>query len=120
MICHSEGRPSLLLQICSGGAQEFGEHQVGLKGWWGGPGASRLGVGGLGQLNKAVLRVTRGGKEEGPAARQDRVTVLDAGHKFKTAGTRKSRKPIREGVKRAGDAGRTVTNLSDTLDMRQG
>lgn len=87
-------------------------------GWGGGSGAARLGVGGLGQLKKAVSRVTGGGKVA--AARQDRVMGLEAGHKFRTAGARKSRKSIREGVKRAGDAGRTGTNLSDTLDMRQG
>lgn len=115
MICHTaclrksrRGRPGLLLQVWGGLPQEFREHQVGL-GWEGGPGAARLGAGGLGQLNKAVSRVTGGGKVT--AARQDRVTLLEAGHKFKTVGTRKSRNPIREGVKSAGDAGRTNKSI---------
>lgn len=95
MICHSaclrksrRGRPGLLLPV-----QESREHQVGLRGWevgWGGSGAAGLGVGGLGQLSKAVSRVAGGGKVT--AAQQDRATVVQAGHKSKTVGRRKSRK----------------------------
>lgn len=56
----------------------------------GGSGAAGLGVGGLGQLSKAVSRVAGGGKVT--AAQQDRATVVWAGHKSKTVGRRKSRK----------------------------
>lgn len=121
MICHSaclrksgRGRPGLLLQVCGPRVQRAPGRCERLGVGGGGSGAARLGVGGLGQLKKAVSRVTGGG--EVAAARQDRVMGLE----FNTAGARKSRKPIREGVQRAGDAGRTGTNLSETLDMRQG
>lgn len=58
----------------------------------GGSWAARLGVGGLGQLTKAVSRVMGGGQVT--AAQQNRVRVLEAGHKFKTVGKRKSKNQL--------------------------